>query len=134
MIHVYTVRNLYPCRSVVNCSSAMVVSIRYSTILKKRSGPYWIFRNTNNFFYFNSSLSNLYNNVIIYKIKISRENNFVCERIYRIFLLYIDVSLYLTLTIQASSRLKRSANHLWNNSNVCRKKFGEWSLLVIIDQ
>jgi hypothetical protein len=39
--------------------------------------------------------------------------------------LYIDVSLYLTLTIQASSRLKRSANHLWNNSDVCRKKFGE---------
>jgi len=33
--------------------------------------------------------------------------------------------LYLTLTIQASSRLKRSANHLWNNSDVCRKKYGE---------
>ena len=34
-----------------------------------------------------------------------------------------------TLTIQASSRLKRSANHLWNNSDICRKKFGEWSPL-----
>ena len=31
--------------------------------------------------------------------------------------------------IQASSRLKRSANHLWNNSDVCRKKFSEWSPL-----
>ena len=39
--------------------------------------------------------------------------------------LYIDVSLYLTLTIQTSSRLKRSAKHLWNSSDVCRKKFGE---------
>jgi hypothetical protein len=29
-----------------------------------------------------------------------------------------DVSLYPTLTIQASSRLKRSANHLWNNSYI----------------
>ena len=57
MIHVYTVRNLYPCRSVVNCSSEMVLSIRYSTIKKKRSGPYWISRNTYNFFCFNSSLS-----------------------------------------------------------------------------
>ena len=81
---------------------------------------------------FHSSLSNLYNNVIIYKIKKSRENSFVCERnvqnfpIHVIRALYIDVSLYLTLTIQASSRLKRSANHLWNNSDVCRKKFGEW--------
>ena len=27
----------------------------------------------------------------------------------------IDVSLYPTLTIQASSSLKRSSNHLWNN-------------------
>ena len=36
MIHVYTVRNLYPCRSVVNCSSEMVLSIRYSTIKKKK--------------------------------------------------------------------------------------------------
>jgi hypothetical protein len=57
VIHVYTVRNLYPCRSVVNCSSEMVLSIRYSTIKKKRSGPYWISRNTYNFFCFNSSLS-----------------------------------------------------------------------------
>jgi hypothetical protein len=39
----------------------------------------------------------------------------------------IDVFLYPMLTIQASSRLKRSANHLWNNSDVCPKKFGEWS-------
>jgi hypothetical protein len=46
-------------------------------------------------------------------------------------ILYIDVSLYLTLTIQAPSRLKRSANHLWNNSDACRKKFGEWSLLGV---
>ena len=45
--------------------------------------------------------------------------------------LYIDVFLYPTVTIQASSRLKRSANHLWNNSDVCRKKFGEWSLLSL---
>jgi hypothetical protein len=37
----------------------------------------------------------------------------------------IDVFLYPTLTIQASSRLKRCANHLWNNSDVCRKKLGE---------
>jgi hypothetical protein len=51
-IHVYTVRNLYPCRSVVNCSSEMVLSIRYSTIKKKRSGPFWISRNTYNFFCF----------------------------------------------------------------------------------
>ena len=29
-----------------------------------------------------------------------------------------DVSLYPTLTIQASSKLKRSANHLWNNSYI----------------
>ena len=78
---------------------------------------------------FHSSLSNLHN-------KKSRENSFVCERnvqnfpIHVIRALYIDVSLYLTLTIQASSRLKRSANHLWNNSDVCRKKFGEWSLLI----
>jgi hypothetical protein len=38
-------------------------------------------------------------------------------------IIYIDVSLYLTLTIQASSRLKRFSNHLWNNSDVCRKNF-----------
>jgi hypothetical protein len=38
--------------------------------------------------------------------------------------LYVDIW---SLTIQASSRLKRSANHLWNNNDVCRKKFGEWS-------
>ena len=37
MIQVYTVRNLYPCRSVVNCSSEMVLSIRYSTIKKKEA-------------------------------------------------------------------------------------------------
>ena len=43
----------------------------------------------------------------------------------------IDVFLYPTLTIEASSRLKRSDNHLWNNSDVCRKKFGEWSLLML---
>jgi hypothetical protein len=71
------------------------------------------------------------------KIKKSCENSFVCERnvqnlpIHVIRALYIDESLYLTLTIQASSRLKRSDNHLWNNSDVCRKKFGEWSLLPL---
>ena len=86
---------------------------------------------------FHISLSNLYNNVIIYNIKKSRENSFVCERnvqnfpIHVIRALYIDVSLHLTLTIQASSRLKRSANHLWNNSDVCRKKFGEGSPLIV---
>jgi len=37
VIHVYTVRNLYPCRSVVNCSSEMVLSIRYSIIKKKEA-------------------------------------------------------------------------------------------------
>ena len=92
----------------------------------KKSGPQY-----GNFFCFNSSLYNLYNNVIIYTIKKSRENSFVHERIYRIYPIHviraldIDVFLYPTLTIQASSRLKRSANHLWNNSDVCRKKFGE---------
>ena len=49
--------------------------------------------------------------------------------IHVIWALYIGVLLYPTLTIQASSILKRSANHLWNNSDVCRKKFGEWSPL-----
>jgi hypothetical protein len=34
--------------------------------------------------------------------------------------LNIDVSVYPNLTIQASSRLKRSANNLWNNRDVCR--------------
>ena len=29
--------NLYPCRSVVNCSGEMVLSIRYSTIKKKEA-------------------------------------------------------------------------------------------------
>ena len=104
-----------------------------------------VISNTGNLFCFNSNVYNLYNNVIIYKIKKSRENSFVCERnvqndpINVIRALYIDVSLYLmlntnqsinqlinlTLTIQASSRLKCSANHLWNSSDVCRKKFGE---------
>ena len=37
MIHVYTVRNVYPCRSVVNCSSEMVLSID-TVLLKKKSG------------------------------------------------------------------------------------------------
>jgi hypothetical protein len=66
---------------------------------------------------FHSSLSNLYNNVIIYNI--SRENSFICERnvqnvpIRDIRALYIVLSLYLALTIEASSRLKRSANHIW---------------------
>jgi hypothetical protein len=41
---------------------------RGDEIKKKRSGPYWISRNRCNFFCFNSSLSNLYNNVIIHKI------------------------------------------------------------------
>jgi hypothetical protein len=60
---------MYPCRSVVNCSSAMVVSIRYSTIKKKEATriEYPAIRVTS--FGFNSSLSNLHNNVIIYKIK-----------------------------------------------------------------
>jgi hypothetical protein len=50
------------------------------------------------------------------------DNSFVCEGnvpnspIHVIRALYFDVSLYLTLTIQVSSRLARSANHLWNNS------------------
>jgi hypothetical protein len=37
VIHVYTVRNLYPCRSVVNCSNEMVLSIRYSIIENKEA-------------------------------------------------------------------------------------------------
>ena len=111
----------------------MVVSIKYSTI-KKRSRPYWISRNTGNFFCFNSSLSNLYNNVIIYTTKkVVRTGLFVNEFTEFSYSCYkaleIDMFLYPTLTIQASSRLKRSANHLWNNSDVCRKKFGEWSPL-----
>ena len=79
---------------------------------------------------FHSSLSNLYNNVIIYNIKKSWEQFCLWTKlqnclIHVIRALYIDVSLYLTLTIQASSRLKRSPNHLWNSSDICRKKFGE---------
>ena len=107
-------------------------------LLKKRSGPYWISHNTGNFFCFNSSLSNLYNNVIIYTIKKKSWEQFCLWTnlqnfpIHVIRALDIDVFLYPTLTIQASSRLKRSANHLWNNSDVCRKKFGEWSLLTSI--
>jgi hypothetical protein len=48
-----------------------------------------IIYNTGNFFCFNINVFNLYNNdVIIYKIKIkSRENSFICERVYLIFLL-----------------------------------------------
>ena len=79
-------------------------------------------------------LCNWYTNVIIYKIEKSREKfclwtslqNFP---IHIIRALYIDVSLYPKLTIQESTRLKRSANHLLNNSDVCRKKFDEWSSL-----
>jgi hypothetical protein len=142
VIHVYTVRNLINnLISLSFCSqlfqrNGCKYKIDYYYKKKQKNGPYWISRNTGNFFCFNSSLSNLYNNVIIYNIKKSRENSFVCERnvqnfpIHVIRALYIDVSLYLTLTIQASSRLKRSANHLWNNSDVCRKKFGEWSPLM----
>jgi hypothetical protein len=102
---------------------------------KKRSGPYWISRNTGNFFCFNSSLSNLYNNVIIYTIKKKSWEQFCLWTnlqnfpIHVIRALDIDMFLYPTLTIQASSRLKHSTNHLWNNSYVCRKKFGEWSPL-----
>ena len=112
----------------------MVVSIR-TVLLKKRIGPYWISRNTGNFFCFNSSLSNLYNNVIIYTIKKKSWEQFCLWTnlqnfpIHVIRALYIEVFLYPTLIIQASSRLKRSANHLWNNSDICRKKFGEWSPL-----
>ena len=69
---------------------------------------------------------------IIYEIKKSRENSFFFLQmnlqnfpIHVIMALYIDVSLYLTLTIQESSRLKRSFNHLWNSSDVCRKTFGK---------
>jgi hypothetical protein len=67
----------------------MVVSIRYSTIKNNEAArihgiEYPEIRVT--FFFFNTSLSNLYNNVVIYEIKKSRENSFVCERIYRIFL------------------------------------------------
>jgi hypothetical protein len=50
---------------------SMFVNIRYSTIKKKEAAVLNIpqYGNTGNFFCFNSSLSNLYNNVIIYKIK-----------------------------------------------------------------
>jgi hypothetical protein len=38
--------------------------------------------------------------------------------------------LYISFTNKTVlTTFKRSANHLWNNSDVCRKKFGEWSLL-----
>ena len=102
---------------------------------KKRSSPYWVFRNTGNFFCFNSSLSNLYNNVIIYEIKTKSWEQFCLWTnlqnfpIQVIMALYINVSLYLALTIQESSRLKGSTNHLWNSSDVSRKTFGEWSPL-----
>ena len=84
-------------------------------LFKKKKRPVLNIPQYGQFLLFHSSLSNLYNNVIIYKIKKSRENSFVCERNVQNFpihvnirALYIDVSSYLTLTIQASSRLKRS--------------------------
>jgi hypothetical protein len=73
-------------------------------------------------------------NVIIYNIKKNRENSFVCERnvqnfpIHVIRALYIDVSLYITLIIQASSRLKRSANHL----NCSHDFFLYYKLYIIV--
>ena len=137
MIHVYTVRNLINnLISLSYCSQLFQRNgcknkIQY--YLKKRSCPYWISCNTGNFFCFNSSLSNLYNNVIIYTIKKKSWEQFCLwtkctEFSYSCYkgIIYWRV-LYLTLTMQASSRLKRSAIHLWNNSDVCRKKFGEWS-------
>jgi hypothetical protein len=51
-------------------------------IRKKKS----VITNTGNCFCFNSNVSNLYNNdVIIYKIQKSRDNSFVCERVYIFF-------------------------------------------------
>jgi hypothetical protein len=100
----------------------------------KRSYPYCGIFNTGRFFF----LIVLYLILTTIALEQNRENSFVCERnvqnfpIHVIRALYIDVSSYLTLTIQASSRLKRSANHLWNNDDVCRKKFGEWSLFVLL--
>ena len=45
-----------------------------------------VISNIGHLFCFNSNVSNLYNNdAIIHKIKISRENSFVCERVYLIF-------------------------------------------------
>jgi hypothetical protein len=58
----------------------------HTVLLKDRSGPYLIFRNTGSFFCFNGSLSNWYNNVIIDEIYKSRENSLACERVYRIFI------------------------------------------------
>ena len=62
--------------------------------IKARPSPEYKFgkrnllSNTGNFFCFNSSVSNLYNNdVIIYKIKKNCENSFFCEQVYLIFLL-----------------------------------------------
>ena len=127
MIHVYTVRNLINNLISLSFGSQLRNGCKYKIqyYYKKRSGPYWISHNTGNFFCFNSSLSNLY--------KMSWEQfclwtNLQNFPIHVIRALCIDVFLYPTLTIQASSRLKRSDNHLWNNSDVCRKKFGEWSL------
>jgi hypothetical protein len=46
-----------------------------------------VISNTDRFFCFNSIVSNLYNNdVLIYKITQSRENSFVCERVYLRFI------------------------------------------------
>jgi hypothetical protein len=69
----------------------MVVSIRYSTITKKYilNIPQY-----GQLLLFHSSLSNLYNNVIIYKIKKSRENSFVCERNIQNFPIHVIRALY----------------------------------------
>ena len=57
---------------------ALVVRMRKKSLYSIRVTP----------FCFNSNVSNLYNNdVMIYRITQSRENRFVCERVYLIFLL-----------------------------------------------
>jgi hypothetical protein len=63
--------------------------------------------------------------ILILNFNFKMSSNFNCSYMARLRALDIDVFLYPTLTIQASSRLKHSTNHLWNNSYVCRKKFGE---------
>jgi len=51
-----------------------------------------VISNTANFFCFNSNVSNLYNNDVLI-IKKSRENSFLCERVYLIFLLQLSSSI-----------------------------------------
>jgi hypothetical protein len=77
-LHVYTVRNLTNNLIYLSFCSQLFqpngckYKIQYY-LKKNRNAPYWISRNTSNFFCFNSSLFNLYNNVIIYNIKKSWE-------------------------------------------------------------